>query len=383
MRGGRERGVMSVLSMLPKERYWSRSPRFNLVRTLDRHGWTRVSRPADADVLVVGSHRHLEGLDPREDQLVDVVAGTEHMTHKGRLATLLRAHGLAAALQPETFLVDDDPAEIERLRERARIEPDAVWIRKPVARGRGIGVEPLVDVEGWLASRAGPGAEGAELVQRYITNPLLVEGTKSEIRSYVLIASTNPLLVLYHDGTVRLTSLPFVRGDWSNPLVHVTNTYRQKRADPERWATAGAGMKWTLDALGRDVHARGLTDDSGWVESTLRPALIAMIRAVVRAALPQLSRRRGAFQLLGMDTMVTDDLEELWLTEMQLGPGLSTEGPVKATLIPEMLAEAAALVIEARDRIQRGEDPRALRARRGFHWVYAETDPEVPGDTID
>ena len=199
----------------------------------------------------------------------------------------------------------------------------------------------------------------------------------------MLIASTDPLLVLYHDGTVRLTSLPFVRGDWSNPLVHVTNIYRQKQADPERWEAHASSMKWTLDALGRDVHARGLTSDPAWVESTLRPALIAMIRAVVRALAPKLERRRGAFQLLGMDTMVTDDLEDLWLTEIQLGPGLSTEGPVKAALIPDMLQEAAALVLEIRDRLRRGEDPRALATRRSFHWVYADTDPEMPGDTID
>jgi hypothetical protein len=374
--------MTTVLSMHARERYWSRTARFRLVRLLEHHGWTRVDRPDDADLLIVGSRRGLAGISPREGQIVNVVEGTEIATHKGRLTRLLRAHGLAEILQPETFLVDAEPAEIERLRERARAEPEAVWIRKPMARGRGIGVEPVVDVEAWLAARAAPGRHGAELVQRYITNPLLLDGTKSEVRSYVLIASTDPLLVLYHDGTVRLTSLPFVLGDWKNPLVHVTNTYRQKHADPERWEARSADLKWTLGALGRDVYARGLTDDPEWVDNTLRPALIATLRAVVRALAPSLERRRGAFQLLGMDSILTDDLEDLWLTEIQLGPGLSVDDPVKATLIPAMLQEAAAIVLEIRDRLRRGEDPRALSARRSFQWVYAEPEAAEPDDDL-
>ena len=183
---------------------------------------------------------------------------------------------------------------------------------------------------------------------------------------------TDPLLVLYHDGTVRLTSSPFVRGDWANPLVHVTNTYRQKLAFPAGWAARGDEMKWTLEALGHDVHARGLTDDPAWLDTTLRPALMVMVRTVARALAASLVRRPGTFQLLGMDSMLTDDLEDLWLTEMQLGPGLSVDGPVKATLIPSMVEEVAAIVLEVRDRLGRGEDPRDLTTPRGFRWVYVE-----------
>ena len=39
---------------------------------------------------------------------------------------------------------------------------------------------------------------------RYITNPLLLEGRKFDIRAYMLIASTEPFLILFHKGYVRL-----------------------------------------------------------------------------------------------------------------------------------------------------------------------------------
>jgi hypothetical protein len=369
---------MSALSARPPERYWSPSPRLRFSQVLDEHGWSRVARPDDADVLIVGSPRALGGLSLRSEQLVNAIGGTEHMTRKDRLARLLRSHGLAESLQPETYLVDSDPSEVESLRSRALAEPGAVWIRKPVARGRGVGVEPIPDVCAWLDRRQGPGEHGEELVQRYIDNPLLLRGRKTEIRSYLLIAGADPLLALYHDGTVRLTSRPFVRGDWGDPGVHVTNTHRQKLADPGLWESTGHELKWTLEALGKDVLERGTTRDPAWIDRTLRPALITALRLVVRAAMPLIERRRGSFQLLGMDSMLTDDLEDIWLTEIQLGPGLSVDNPVKARVIPAMVKEAAAIVLEVRDRLRRGQDPRALSSRRAFQWVFAEPDGDGP-----
>jgi hypothetical protein len=354
----------------PPGRYFNGGGDTKLARLLRHHGWTGVDAPADAGIVLLGSPRHLAKIPVRGDQLVDCIEGTEQLTHKGHLARLLRETEHTATLQPETFLVDDDPLELERLVDRARAEPGAVWIRKPVARGRGIGVQVLTDVDAYVAERARARPHGQELVQRYIERPLLLEGTKSEIRSYVLVACTAPLLVLYHDGTVRLTSLPYQHGDWSNPLRHVTNTYRQKHASPELWEQRGDALKWTLERLGRDVHERGLTDDPAWVDHRLRPALIGLLHLVAAAVAPQLRARPGAFQLLGMDTILEHDLERIWLTEIQLGPGLSVDNPVKATLIPSMLQEAISIVMEARERLAAGRDPTQLRSRRSFHWVY-------------
>jgi len=35
------------------------------------------------------------------------------------------------------------------------------------------------------------------VIQKYLENPLLVDGKKADIRSYVLIASVRPFVVLY------------------------------------------------------------------------------------------------------------------------------------------------------------------------------------------
>jgi hypothetical protein len=183
---------------------------------------------------------------------------------------------------------------------------------------------------------------------------------------------------------VRLTSLPYQRGDWDNPLVHVTNTYRQRRADPARYRARGAELKWSLEHLGADVRARGLTDDPHWLDATLRPALVAVAYQVMKALAPRIARRGNDFQLLGMDTILGADLEQVWLTEVQRGPGLSLDGPIKAALVPAMLQEAMNLVLEARDQRRRGDPAGELGSRRRFQWVYRdeihERRPPAPTD---
>lgn len=44
------------------------------------------------------------------------------------------------------------------------------------------------------------------IVQKYMPNPLLLKGTnKFDFRVYVLVASTNPLIVFYRDGLIRVS----------------------------------------------------------------------------------------------------------------------------------------------------------------------------------
>lgn len=47
------------------------------------------------------------------------------------------------------------------------------------------------------------------LAQRYISRPLLIDQHKFDFRIYMLIASTDPLIVYYHDGFLRMSLLKY------------------------------------------------------------------------------------------------------------------------------------------------------------------------------
>ena len=57
---------------------------------------------------------------------------------------------------------------------------------------------------------------------RYIPNPLLLEGKKFDVRTYMLIACTNPFIVLFHTGYLRLACDEY-DADSTDLHRHLTN----------------------------------------------------------------------------------------------------------------------------------------------------------------
>jgi len=65
------------------------------------------------------------------------------------------------------------------------------------------------------------------VVQKYIHNPLLIEGLKFDLRIYVLLTGIDPLRIfIYKEGIVRFATVPYQRPDQdniTNMFMHLTN----------------------------------------------------------------------------------------------------------------------------------------------------------------
>jgi len=174
---------------------------------------------------------------------------------------------------------------------------------------------------------------------------------KMEIRSYWVIASVEPLIVLFRDGTVRITTQPYKHGDWENPLIHITNTKQQKKADPHYYKTEQL-RKWTVhqlaDYLLKEKKISG--DPEVWLNN-LREMLIERIGVMVLAVHPQLIKQKtktgwdGRFELFGMDVILDENLHP-WLTELQDGPSLSMDPGVKQTVVPNLIKDLMNVELE-------------------------------------
>jgi hypothetical protein len=66
------------------------------------------------------------------------------------------------------------------------------------------------------------------IAQKYISNPLLVNGHKFDFRIYLLIASTDPLIVFYHDGFLRISLSKYSKNS-TEKSTHFTNTALSKK----------------------------------------------------------------------------------------------------------------------------------------------------------
>ena len=78
------------------------------------------------------------------------------------------------------------------------------------------------------------------IVSRYITNPLLINGLKFDLRVYVLITSFDPWRVyVYDEGLARFASEPYQAPETkngesvgkNNKFAHLTNYSINKKND--------------------------------------------------------------------------------------------------------------------------------------------------------
>ncbi len=206
-----------------------------------------VDEPAQADLLWM--RRGYANAFPylRPGQLINHFPNEGAMINKARLTEHLVAYdereGAGATSRdfyPKSYRLSH-PAERERFLEQLPDDddPENLWILKPGGLSRGKGVRILWQFDRLRAQLADPESACQDpeidltlnyVAQLYIRTPLLLDGRKSEIRVYWLIASLDPLMVLvYRHGYARYTLLPFQLGDYENPLVHTTNTFQQKK----------------------------------------------------------------------------------------------------------------------------------------------------------
>ena len=101
---------------------------------------------------------------------------------------------------------------------------DNIWIVKPAQSSRGRGIFLLTDLNEL------PPASEQHVISKYISNPLLINGYKFDIRLYVLVTSIDPLKVyIFNEGLVRFASEPYQPGLKGSKFSHLTNYSINKR----------------------------------------------------------------------------------------------------------------------------------------------------------
>ncbi|KAL7671524.1 hypothetical protein ACOME3_006420 [Neoechinorhynchus agilis] len=204
-----------------------------------------VSIHSRVGIAWVSSLRAVQRVLPYEG-LVNHVGNEFHFTDKLRLVELLRYYDRRNNVtdrRPVDDLFVDHPKSVPPTYDmispvaRQQIISEAnendMWIMKPPAlnRGRGIRIiqglselKDVIDKKGTEIFKTLPksASMGRYLIQKYIKNPLLINYKKFDIRSYLAIVATNPLLCYHQPGYIRI-SLYDYRSDDKRALVHLTN----------------------------------------------------------------------------------------------------------------------------------------------------------------
>eukprot|EP00043_Microstomoeca_roanoka_P011370 m.107198 g.107198 ORF g.107198 m.107198 type:complete len:416 (-) comp15175_c0_seq1:56-1303(-) len=344
------------------------------------------------------------------------------LASKAKLIETLRAYQRLAqrtgaqAMPLDTFFPQsyklDEPKERREFIQAAKANPKGIWICKPTGMNQGKGIFIVQDTEAFLkqlkdeeeaARKSRQSQRMARIIQVYINNPLLINRCKFDIRAYMLIAWTQPFLVFFHQGYLRLSLAEYDASGFGNLAAHLTNQYQQKRVsdykdkkDDSMWsmdqfvayldsaegqqAVAESarpqlqrqpkkhGAEATTTAVLDDKHASGA---AFWVYRVLTEKMKAIMTQCFLSAKGQLDRGAGLYDLLGFDFMIDDQLN-VWLIEVNVNPALHTTCKPCQDLLPGMIRSVLDIELNLFEQYSSKKPVRVPDNIGGFELIYKD-----------
>mmetsp|Transcript_55115 Transcript_55115/g.130207 ORF Transcript_55115/g.130207 Transcript_55115/m.130207 type:complete len:247 (-) Transcript_55115:82-822(-) len=241
-------------------------------------------------------------------------------------------------------------------------ESDFIWIAKPRAAARGMGIKVFSDAEALLSyvDEETAATPSHFLAQQYIHPPLLIEEHKFDLRVFVLVTSLRPLEVyLYPQPYVRFCSLPYSIDKLDDIFRHLTNHQVQKDSNVEFTPF----NQWSIQQLQHWLGAK--FGANAWSELLER---LKRLTAATFAAMPDKGHRANSFELFGLDVLVDPNLKP-WLIEVNMSPGLHMITDVVRSIYPNMIDDLF--------RVALGEGPPADPDRA---WIKLDAYRDAPLD---
>ncbi|CAL4121752.1 unnamed protein product, partial [Meganyctiphanes norvegica] len=240
---------------------------------------------------------------------------------------------------PKTFVLPGEMKAFKTAFDKEGVKKK--WIVKPPASARGTGIQVI---HKWSQIPS----DGPVVVQRYISKPYLINGTKFDMRIYVLVTSFHPLRIyLFQDGLVRFASVQYKTNSATleDRYMHLTNySVNKTSATYTHNEDAGQcqGSKWTIKALWGYLKAQGCDTAALWsrIADLVIKTIVSGESDIVLRTRRNVRSRYTCHELFGFDVILDEKLHP-WLLEVNISPSLHSASPldhsVKGPLISDLL----------------------------------------------
>ena len=345
-----------------KKKFWMERDKINqpVGRALRMQGWEKTDDYQHAQVIwtYTSTNKWYDKLEPW--QRYNHLPKYKLFNQKDSFVTYMMAYsdkiGQELPAIPETYRLDVE-SDLEKFRHRLFKDGGLKipWVLKKPKVNQGKGITMLgpntSELKNVLKTVEAEKDVQNYIIQRYVCNEMTINNKKFDFRVFFFVVSLDPLIIMYHDGYLRLGNSEYTEQDFSNTKAHLTTHTYLASEGKATWDQFG---EYLADAVKNNEDLKHIKNPVLHVTNQVKHVLAEMAAAFKESTFnADLISAENGFAFYGADFIIDWDLDVFFI-EPQHGCGLDEDHQFRVEMHNSLFTSMITVTEEIWERQERG-----------------------------